>query len=48
MGKAIKCELILHGSSKEINMGTFKSISKARKYVSECWNRPYTIKPIKS
>jgi hypothetical protein len=45
MGKKIKCILILHGSCREINMGEFESKSSAKKYVSECWNRPYTIKP---
>lgn len=24
-------------------MGIFKSISAAKKYTSECWDRPYTI-----
>ena len=27
-------------------MGEFPSISSAKKYARECWNRPYTIKPI--
>jgi hypothetical protein len=27
-------------------MGEFESKTAAKKYVSECWNRPYTIKPI--
>ena len=44
MSKPIKCRLIFHGSYKEINMGIFNSISAAKKYVSECWDRPYTIK----
>ena len=43
MGKSKKCRLIFHGSCKEIDMGIFNSISDAKKYVSECWNRPYTI-----
>jgi hypothetical protein len=47
MGKAIKCSLTLHGSCREIYMGIFESKTAAKKYVSECWNRPYTIKPIK-
>ena len=47
MGKPQKCMLIFHGSYKEINMGEFPSKAKAKKYVSECWNRPYTIIPIK-
>ena len=44
MAKAIKCKLILHGSCKEINGGKFESISKAKEWVRECWDRPYTIK----
>lgn len=47
MAKAIKCRLIFHGSTKEIDMGEFDSISAAKKYVRECWERPYTIKKIK-
>lgn len=45
--KAQKCRLIFHGVRREIDMGEFESISAARKYVRECWDRPYTIKPIK-
>ncbi len=41
--KPIKCRLIFHGSCKQIDMGVFESISAAKKYVSECWDRPYTI-----
>lgn len=41
--KAKKCRLIFHGSCKEINMGIFDSITKAKKYVLECWGKPYTI-----
>jgi len=47
MGKAKKCVLILHGSFREFNMGEFPSMGAAKKYVNECWDRPYTIKPIK-
>lgn len=43
--KAQKCILIFHGTCREIDMGEFPSKSAAKKYVSECWNRPYTIKP---
>jgi hypothetical protein len=43
----IECKLIFHGSCKEIDMGNFESISKAKQYVKECdWNKPYTIKRI--
>ena len=39
----IKCKLIFHTRYKEIDMGVFESISKAKKYVKECWEKPYTI-----
>jgi hypothetical protein len=32
MAKAKKCTLIFHGLTREVNMGTFPSISKARSY----------------
>lgn len=47
MGKAIKCKLIFHGACREIPMGEFPSVAAAKKYVSECWNRPYTIIKLK-
>lgn len=47
MGKKVRCKLIFHGSCKQIDMGEFESKSAAKKYVSECWDRPYTIIPIK-
>jgi hypothetical protein len=46
MGKPIKCNLIFHGSRREIPMGEFPSKASAKKYASECWNRPFTIKPL--
>jgi hypothetical protein len=46
MAKSKKCRLIFHGMMREIDMGIFDSISAAKKYVRECWDRPYTIKPI--
>ena len=46
--KAQKCNLIFHGSCREIPMGEFPSKSAAKKYVRECWDRPYTIIPIKT
>jgi hypothetical protein len=46
MAKSKKCRLIFHGIRREIDMGIFDSISAAKKYVRECWDRPYTIKPI--
>lgn len=45
--KPIKCQLIFHGACSQIDMGTFPSIRAAKKYVNECWERPYTIKPIR-
>ena len=47
MSRAIKCRLIFHGSRREIDMGVFDSILKAKQYVRECWNRPYTIIKLK-
>jgi hypothetical protein len=47
MSRAIKCKLILHGSSRQFDMGVFDSILKAKQYVRECWNRPYTIIKLK-
>ena len=41
--KSTKCRLVLHGSCKEINGGTFNSITAAKMWVSQCWFRPYTI-----
>lgn len=41
--KKVKCKLILHGSFKEIDMGIFESVSKAKEYVRGCWEKPYTI-----
>ena len=46
--KPIKCKLILHGSFKQHDGGTYESISAAKKSVKLFWNRPYTIKPIKT
>jgi hypothetical protein len=41
--KAKKCRLILHGSFRQFDMGIFNSITAAKKYVRDCWDRPYTI-----
>lgn len=44
MGKKIPCFLRLHGSVKEHLIEGFDSISKAKKWINDCWNgRPYTI-----
>ena len=47
MATPIKCRLIFHGQFKEINMGIFLSKSDAKKCANECWDRPYTIIPVK-
>ncbi len=47
MAKAVKCKIRLHGATREILSSEFESISAARKWVRECWNRPYTIVPKK-
>lgn len=46
--KAQKCKIRLHGSSREILTGEFESIAAAKRWVQDCWNRPYTIVKIKS
>jgi hypothetical protein len=46
--KAQKCKIRLHGVSREILSGEFESISAAKKWIRECWNRPYTIVKINS
>ena len=43
----IPCKLILHGSFKEHSGFKFSSITEAKKYVKECWDRPYTIIKLK-
>jgi hypothetical protein len=45
--KKVKCLLRLHGSYKEIHLN-FNSISEAKKWVKECWNKPYTIVKLKN
>ena len=41
--KKNKCFIRLHGQSREILTGEFESIASAKKWLSECWTRPYTI-----
>jgi hypothetical protein len=41
--KAVKCKIRLHGSCREILTGEFESIKKAKNWLKQCWNRPYTI-----
>lgn len=41
--KAKKCRLIFHGVRREIDMGEFPSVAAAKRYVNQCWDRPYSI-----
>ncbi len=41
--KPIKCKIRLHGVRREILTGEFDSISSAKKWIEDCWQRPYTI-----
>ena len=42
--KQQKCEVILHGSSRQFSMGEFESIKKAKEWIRDVdWKRPYTI-----
>ena len=43
MAKAIPCFIRLHGASRETSTSEFPSVKSAKKWVSECWDRPYTI-----
>lgn len=43
MAKQIPCKIRLHGLRREILTSEFPSISDAKKWLSLCWNRPYTI-----
>ena len=44
--KGQQCFLVLHGATKEIDGGVFPTITAAKNWVKECWDRPYTIRPI--
>ena len=46
--KAQKCKIRLHGSRREILTGEFESVSAAKKWIRDCWDRPYTIVKIKT
>lgn len=46
--KPIKCQLILHGSFRQFDMGEFPSISAAREYGKRNWRGPYTIKKLEN
>jgi len=43
MAKAVECYIRLHGVRREIHTEEFPSIKAAKQWVSDCWNRPYTI-----
>ncbi|HNG68606.1 MAG TPA: hypothetical protein PLP63_06660 [Saprospiraceae bacterium] len=45
--KAQECYIRLHGVRKETQTAPFPSIAAAKKWIRECWNRPYTIVKIK-
>lgn len=38
-----KCVIRLHGATREILTAPFESVTKAKEWVRNCWNRPYTI-----
>lgn len=45
--KPIKCRIRLHGAVTEMLTAEFESISKAKEWISGCWDRPYTIVRVK-
>jgi hypothetical protein len=47
MAKTIRCKIRLHGSRREILTSEFPSIAAAKKWIRECWDRPYTIVKLK-
>jgi hypothetical protein len=47
MGNKIKCKIRLHGIRRETLTGEFDSISNAKKWIKDCWDRPYTIVRLK-
>ena len=42
-----KCVIRLHGVRREILTGEFESIAAAKRWIADCWFRPYTIVKIK-
>lgn len=48
MAKKIPCKIRLHGSYKEILTNEFPSIAAAKKWLRECWEKPYTIVKLKT
>ncbi len=45
--KAIKCRIRLHGCSREILTDIFPSINLAKKWIKDCWEKPYTLVKLK-
>ncbi|GEM_PF-5939500 len=45
--KAQKCRLIFHAMYKEIDFGMFESKAKAKQYAKQCFNKSYSIRPVK-
>lgn len=43
MAKVVECYIRLHGVRRETHTEEFPSIKAAKQWISECWNRPYTI-----
>lgn len=41
--KSIKCKIRLHGQWREFLTEEFNSITEAKRWIKNCWNRPYTI-----
>jgi hypothetical protein len=46
--KATRCQIRLHGIRKETLTSVFPSIAAAKKWIKECWDRPYTIVKLKA
>lgn len=43
MAKPTPCKIRLHGIRREILTDEFPSIAAAKKWIRDCWERPYTI-----
>lgn len=46
-GRRKECFIRLHGARKEFVTGRFESIASAKKWIRECWDRPYTLVIVK-
>lgn len=40
--KKRKCKVLLHGALRQYEM-SFDSITEAKNWIRNCWNKPYTI-----